>query len=660
MRTMRALTFTTVFWLTALLCLGTFHARLASAADPPAKSESPDTAETPAAKEAPEDVPSSQRVERLEAQLADEKARLVELQGELEQRLDEYKSAESDLADLNAKIAETKKQLEGADDDAEFKRLKEELAADQERADLAEEQLRVIATKRETLNAVARGLEETIEKDLRQLAELNGEAPAADAPPADDAEKAEPETPTLEMPSLIPGVKAPEPSEPRGPREPVSEKAAEFQRKAEEKASRAEIARENVEEIARQRRRLENDIELEQQMIKAAKQEQELLKKSLAAQQKELEAKQQDDASADETNKLQQEIVEAKSELQRLDDEIERRSKQLQELQTQLETEKAQEQVAIDLAAQREREAQKALWTKWRVYATETIKVQGPLVLIVIGALVVAWFLARWFLTRMERLLVRRARGNREERELYAQTLVGVMRNATMIALIVGGIAVVVGIFQGSLNPMLGGAALVGLAVAFGAQNLIRDFFSGFMILLERQYKLHDIIRIGDMQGIVEGVTLRMTVLRNFDGHVYFIPNGEITSVVNLTHGWARVVLDVGVAYGEKVDDVIRVLMELAHELKQDVRYGPFILADPEMFGVDALADSSVIIRLGIKVRPDQQWFIKREMWRRIKNRFDELGIEIPFPQRTLHHRHDPPRVFAPESNGQNAGDTLP
>jgi small conductance mechanosensitive channel len=141
------------------------------------------------------------------------------------------------------------------------------------------------------------------------------------------------------------------------------------------------------------------------------------------------------------------------------------------------------------------------------------------------------------------------------------------------------------------------------------------------------------------MTGSVERVTLRITVLRNVDGHVFYIPNGQITFVKNSTLGWARVVLDVGVAYKEPIDHVIEVLMQIANEFKADAKFSGFILGEPEMFGVDALGDSSVVVKLGLKVRPDKQWSIKRELLRRIKQRFDEVGIEIPFPQQTVYHR---------------------
>ena len=189
------------------------------------------------------------------------------------------------------------------------------------------------------------------------------------------------------------------------------------------------------------------------------------------------------------------------------------------------------------------------------------------------------------------------------------------------------------------IAPLLGGAAVFGLAVAFGAQNLIRDYFYGFVILLENQYKLNDVVKIGDTSGQVEQITLRMTVLRDLEGNVHFVPNGQITTVTNMTHGWSRALFDIGVAYKENVDHVMAVLNELGDQLRKEPPYSAVILEPATMLGVDALGDSAVVIKFFIKTRPLQQWTVKRELLRRIKNRFDELGIEIPFPHRTVFHR---------------------
>ncbi len=169
------------------------------------------------------------------------------------------------------------------------------------------------------------------------------------------------------------------------------------------------------------------------------------------------------------------------------------------------------------------------------------------------------------------------------------------------------------------------------------AQSLIKDFFVGFMVLLEQQYMVNDVVEIGAIKGQVERISLRITVLRDLEGRVHFVPHSQINTVTNLTHGWSRAVFEIGVAYKESVDRVMQVLTALACDLRRDDTFGRSILTDPVMLGVDSLGDSSVVIKFYLETRPLQQWTIKREMLRRIKNEFDRLGIEIPFPHMTIY-----------------------
>jgi small conductance mechanosensitive channel len=157
---------------------------------------------------------------------------------------------------------------------------------------------------------------------------------------------------------------------------------------------------------------------------------------------------------------------------------------------------------------------------------------------------------------------------------------------------------------------------------------------------------VNDVIKIGDISGQVERISLRTTVLRDLEGRVHFVPHGQITSTTNMTHGWSRAVFDIGVAYKEDVNRVMDVLVELGKQLRRDPEFGPLILEDPVMLGVDSLADSAVVLKFFLKTRPLRQWPVKRELLRRIKVAFDELGIEIPYPHRTVFHRHASDRVL--------------
>jgi len=188
-----------------------------------------------------------------------------------------------------------------------------------------------------------------------------------------------------------------------------------------------------------------------------------------------------------------------------------------------------------------------------------------------------------------------------------------------------------------SVGPLIAGAGIMGLAFGFGGQYLIRDLINGIFIVLEGQYRINDVVKIGEYGGLVEDINLRITTLRDLEGRVIIIPNGEIKTVVNYTRKYAQALLSIGVAYKENVDHVMEVIKEIGAQMRDDDHFGKLILGDVEMFGVDDFGDSQVTIKFRIKTLPIKQWEVMREFRRRIKNRFDELGIEIPFPHRTIY-----------------------
>jgi small conductance mechanosensitive channel len=223
-----------------------------------------------------------------------------------------------------------------------------------------------------------------------------------------------------------------------------------------------------------------------------------------------------------------------------------------------------------------------------------------------------------------------------------AETLARVFRYliAVVVSLVAG--MLVLGEIGISVAPILGAAGVVGLAVGFGAQSLVRDYFTGFFILLENQIRQGDIVTLSSAHaGFVEEVTLRYVRLRDYDGRVHFVPNGQISSIINSTRDFAYAVLDVGVAYRENVDEVMATMREVASGLREDADFAPRILDDLEMAGVNEWGDSAVVLRARIKCVPPQQWAVKREFLRRLKLAFDERGIEIPFPHLTLYAGQD-------------------
>ena len=186
------------------------------------------------------------------------------------------------------------------------------------------------------------------------------------------------------------------------------------------------------------------------------------------------------------------------------------------------------------------------------------------------------------------------------------------------------------------LGPLVAGAGIVGIALGFGAQNLVRDFLSGIFMLIEDQYGVGDVIDVGPASGTVEGVSLRTTRLRDVEGNVWHVPNGEIARVANKSQDWSRALLDVQVAYRTSTDVAVEVIERVAGETWQDPEWSPEILAEPEVWGVEALGADGVVIRLVVKTRPLSQWKVARELRARIKRAFDAAGIEIPFPQRSV------------------------
>ncbi|MFO0821142.1 MAG: mechanosensitive ion channel [Pirellulales bacterium] len=276
----------------------------------------------------------------------------------------------------------------------------------------------------------------------------------------------------------------------------------------------------------------------------------------------------------------------------------------------------------------------------------------APRVIGILVAIAVTLWLSRVMGRRIIGLLVGHGlRDSLEERENRAHTLAGVVHNAINVGAVAVGLVTILDEVGVPVGPVMGGAAVLGLAVAFGAQSLIKDYFTGFMLLVEQQYLVNDVVRIGDISGQVERISLRMTVLRDIEGQAHFIPHGQITTVSNLTHSWSRAVFEINISYRENVDRAIEELVSLARELRHDPQFERLITEDVTMLGVDELGESAVMIKFFLKTRAMQQWTVKRELLRRIKNRFDELGIEIPFPQSTVHIRESTTgRTYLPEA----------
>jgi small conductance mechanosensitive channel len=187
------------------------------------------------------------------------------------------------------------------------------------------------------------------------------------------------------------------------------------------------------------------------------------------------------------------------------------------------------------------------------------------------------------------------------------------------------------------IGPIIASAGIVGLAVGFGAQNLVRDFISGFFIILENQIRVGDVAIINGTGGLVESINFRTTVIRDLSGVVHIFANGSIGTLSNLTNEWSAYVFEIGVAYKENTDRVIDVMRAVGLSMRADEKYGDLMLEDVDVFGVDKFADSAIVIKGRLKTKPIRQWEVGREFLRRVKLAFDEHGIEIPFPHLSLY-----------------------
>ncbi len=269
----------------------------------------------------------------------------------------------------------------------------------------------------------------------------------------------------------------------------------------------------------------------------------------------------------------------------------------------------------------------------WNIFLA-WLATNGLQILIILA---LAYFGLRVVRSAIARSYRRYGRDKDEEQQKRLDTLAAVsLMVATVIVLAVA-LMVVLGELGVSMGPILAGAGVLGLAVGFGAQHLVQDVINGFFLLLDDQIRVGDVVTIGDKGGLVERVTLRLTVLRDLAGNVHFIRNGKIEIVTNMTKEFSRYVFDVGVAYRENVDEVIEVIKEVDADMRGDEEYGPSILEPIEILGLDRFDDSAVVVRARTKTKPSKQWAVGREFNRRLKKRFDELDIEIPFPHQTIY-----------------------
>lgn len=679
-----------------MVLAGSIHSQMTMAQRPlptgRAAPASKDDAVRPAVE--PERLSDAERISRLQRGIDETQSKLGELKGTLNDPNSEYKKSETEFGELDGQFGSSRKELEKLKSEGvgDLENRESALADLEKKRSLARERFDLAIRERKKFQDQVALLEQKLQQDRDALHKLTGAAEVKPAPPVTQStdattQTAPPPAPATDPPAKVatpgvtdngsqpvsppvtpavpnPAVTAPpavspptaapaavDPSvAPTAPTKPPNEKIVKAQEKVTTKQAEAEEAQQQAVSITQRLESIKKVIENEKALRGTAREKADNARKTLQSLEAEADKKLTDGTPWAQLKELNAQIDDAQKRLMEADIEIRQRAESLDAQHTELVALQADQIAALEEAKSKMEEAEAARAALERLknpFAPENIwnwiVAHGPIILATIISAIVLLWLIQVMEHRMIRLLTRHGvAGTPEERESRARTLAGVLQNAFTVIVVVGAILLVAAESGFNITALLGATAVIGLAVAFGAQNLIRDFFYGFMILMENQYLVNDVVRLGSISGQVERITLRITILRDLHGTVHFVPHGQITTVSNLTRGWSRVVLDVGVAYKEDVDRVMKVLADLGKEMRRDPAYRDLILDEPEISGVDALADSAVVIRFLIKTRPLKQWVIKREMLRRIKNKFDEVGIEIPFPHQMVYNRFEP------------------
>jgi len=399
----------------------------------------------------------------------------------------------------------------------------------------------------------------------------------------------------------------------------IEEKTEDTKKILKEKETVAETAQKEAAEIIKEKEAIEKEVQAKEAAAELVKEKAEVLKKEAEIT--------QDKAALEQAKELSLKAKELEKEADIQKDKLKI---------TASKAEFAQEKVAAYLASigtlRKELEDLKKERAKKRSFSQKAL-----ISLAFVAGGIVLFLFMKLFSKGLERLISKKGVIREDAFTLRMKTIIKLVNwlgGFVVFGFIVYFVLETLGL---SVGPLLAGAGIMGLAFGFGGQYLIRDLINGIFIVLEGQYRINDVVKIGEYGGLVEDINLRITTLRDLEGRVIIIPNGEIKTVINYTRKYAQALLNIGVAYKENVDHVMEVIKEIGAQMRDDDYFGKLILGDVEMFGVDDFGDSQVTIKFRIKTLPIKQWEVMREFRRRIKNRFDELGIEIPFPHRTIY-----------------------
>ncbi len=264
------------------------------------------------------------------------------------------------------------------------------------------------------------------------------------------------------------------------------------------------------------------------------------------------------------------------------------------------------------------------------------------IILLMSGAL---YFVLHRFVPRAVKVHVARTMKKKRKTEIEkrATTLSKVLVTTGIVMIAIAALFMILSEVGINITPVVAGFGIAGIAIGFGAQSLVKDFIAGLFILIENQYGVGDVVRIADIAGIVEEINLRRTILRDLDGIVHSVPNGEIKVASNFTKEWSRVNMNISVGYGEDLDHVMEVLNRIGKEMAEEPYWSELILGAPQVLRVDAFEDSGIAIKILGETKPIRQWEVMGELRRRIKRVFDEEGIEIPWPHTKVYFGSPPP-----------------
>jgi moderate conductance mechanosensitive channel len=606
----------------------------------------------------------AERIAELKESLEHDQKQLRDLEDELENTNSEYSNAERDFRQLNSDYESSSEQLAKlkananptSSDSEAITGLEKEVASLERQRKLAKDRFDLAIEDRKTVREQKATLKRKIENDTEALEALTG---AGEQPKASEEELESTKTERnhrsdqSDHESKDPSAEHSKDDDASDAREkgrdepPSSEEDEEIRLAAQEaelKEHEAEHAQEETKSIAARLADIQKLVAQEQRELDLARKRVDLSTAAQLALTQELDRRQSEKADVSELNELRKAIgqannrlIQARSEVSQISDRLndhraEQSSLQSEHILALHEMEKKRQEAA---AAEDRVESLRNPFTirnmlQWAIE-------HGPRLLVIVAGMFLFNRLASFFAHRSVRLVTAGAgRGSKAERENRAKTLVGVFQNAATVAIFISGTLMMLEEVGANITVLMGGVAVIGLAVAFGAQNLIKDYFYGFVMLLENQYMLNDSVRIGGVSGQVERITLRMTVLRDSSGVVHFIPNGTINSVSNETHGWSRAVCEVTVSHSEDIDRVFASLREVSSSLKNDSVFGSLLMDAPSDPAIENIGETGILLKMSAKTLPNKHGAFKQEWLKRIKRKLDELGIAPAVPERRI------------------------